>query len=287
MSNQVAVRNVNDIVLQQERVFNDVCADNKILFAKESQFAMQLLQANEFLNKIAWANQSSLQNAIINVASVGISLNPATKHAYLVPRKGVVCLDISYMGLIHLAQSAGSITWAQCKLVRASDTYSNRGLDKSPDHSYNAFATDDKRGAIVGGYCTVKLPDGDFLTHEMNLEAIKKIQSLSSAGQKGPWKDHWDEMARKTIVKQSSKYWPRVDRLDNAIHMLNTDADEGLDAIKDVTPQTIDNPIDELMKLIEGKPVEKVLKWLKVESFDQLSTEAATRAVIAIRNSKQ
>ena len=121
----------------------------------------------------------------------------------------------------------------------------------------------------------------------MNLEAIKKIQSLSSAGQKGPWKDHWDEMARKTIVKQSSKYWPRVDRLDNAMHMLNTDADEGLDAIKDVTPQTIDNPIDELMKLIEGKPVEKVLKWLKVESFDQLSTEAATKAVIAIRNSKQ
>jgi len=28
-------------------------------------------------------------------------------------------------------------------------------------------------------------------------------------------------MARKTIVKRASKYWPRADRLDTAIHTLN------------------------------------------------------------------
>lgn len=287
MSTELVVNNVSDIVMHQEQTFNSVCVDSRINFAKESQFAMQLLQANDFLNKTAWSNQNSLQNSIINVASIGISLNPATKHAYLVPRKGVVCLDISYMGLIHLAQSAGSILWAQCKLVRGLDEYENVGLDKPPVHKYNAFASNKDRGDVVGGYCTVKLPSGDFLTHEMNLEAITAIQKLSSAGMKGPWKDHWGEMARKTIVKQASKYWPQVDRLDNAMHMLNTDGDEGMPpAFKDVTPEVIDNPIDELMKLIEGKPVDKVLKWLNVESFDQLTDERATWAVIAIRKSK-
>jgi recombination protein RecT len=28
-------------------------------------------------------------------------------------------------------------------------------------------------------------------------------------------------MARKTIVKRAYKYWPRADRLDNAVDMLN------------------------------------------------------------------
>lgn len=30
-------------------------------------------------------------------------------------------------------------------------------------------------------------------------------------------------MARKTIVKRASKYWPKAQRLDNAIHLLNED----------------------------------------------------------------
>lgn len=287
MSN-LSVSNVNDIVLHQEATFNSVLADDKISFAKESQFAMQLMQSNEFLNKTAWNNQASLQNAIINVASIGISLNPAKKHAYLVPRKNAVCLDISYLGLIYLATSSGSISWAQCKLVRANDNYESSGLDKAPIHSYNAFASNEVRGDIVGGYCTVKLPSGEFLTHEMNLEAIKRIQSLSPSGQKGPWKDHWEEMARKTIVKQAAKYWPGVDRLENAIEMINTESDEGLkfDNAKDVTPDVIENPIAELMKLIEGKPIDKVLKWLDVESFNQLTGERATWAVRLLRNKK-
>ncbi|TNP50108.1 recombinase RecT, partial [Escherichia coli] len=89
------------------------------------------------------------QNAIINVAAIGITLNPASKLAYLVPRDGMVCLDISYMGLLHLAQSTGSIKWGQCKLVYSNDTYESNGLDSAPTHKYNAFG---ERGSIVGGY---------------------------------------------------------------------------------------------------------------------------------------
>jgi recombination protein RecT len=35
--------------------------------------------------------------------------------------------------------------------------------------------------------------------------------------------DILEEMARKTIVKRASKYWPKAQRLDNAIHLLNED----------------------------------------------------------------
>ncbi|EPN9328787.1 DNA recombinase [Cronobacter sakazakii] len=206
-------------VKQQEPLFCGAMTDQTVTWAKESQFAIQLFQKNDFLAKTAINNPTSAQNAIINVAAIGITLNPASKLAYLVPRDGMVCLDISYMGLLHLAQSSGSIKWGQCKLVYANDTYESNGLDKAPTHKYNAFGD---RGEVVGGYCTVKTPDGDYLTEEMSLAEIKAVEATSKA-KNGPWKNFWEEMARKTIVKRASKYWPKAQRLDNAIHLLNDD----------------------------------------------------------------
>lgn len=206
-------------VKQQEPLFCGAITDQTVTWAKESQFAIQLFQKNDFLAKTAINNPTSAQNAIINVAAIGITLNPASKLAYLVPRDGMVCLDISYMGLLHLAQTSGSIKWGQCKLVYANDTYESNGLDKAPTHKYNAFGD---RGEVVGGYCTVKTPDGDYLTEEMSQAEIKAVEATSKA-KNGPWKNFWEEMARKTIVKRASKYWPKAQRLDNAIHLLNDD----------------------------------------------------------------
>lgn len=206
-------------VKQQEPLFVGAATGQEITWAKESQFAIQLFQKNDYLAKTAISNPASAQNAIINVAAIGITLNPASKLAYLVPRDGMVCLDISYMGLLHLAQSTGSIKWGQCKLVYSNDTYESNGLDCAPTHKYNAFGA---RGEVVGGYCTVKTPDGDYLTEEMSLAEIKATEATSKA-KNGPWKNFWEEMARKTIVKRASKYWPRAERLDNAIHVLNED----------------------------------------------------------------
>ena len=210
-------------VNQQVGLFTGAATDQSVAWAKESQFAIQAFQKNDFLAKTAMANPTSAQNAIINVAAIGITLNPAAKLAYLVPRDGGVHLDISYMGLLHLAQVSGAIQWGQCKLVYANDTYESNGLDKAPTHKYNAFG---ERGPVVGGYCTVKTQQGDYLTDEMSLAEIKQVENTSKA-KNGPWKNWWEEMARKTIVKRAAKYWPRVERVDNAIHHLNDD--EGIE----------------------------------------------------------
>lgn len=211
--------NIVEFVKQQEPLFCGALTEQTVTWAKESQFAIQYFQKNDFLAKTALSNPTSAQNAIINVAAIGITLNPASKLAYLVPRDGMVCLDISYMRLLHLAQSTGSIKWGQCKLVYSADTYESNGLDSAPTHKYNAFG---ERGEVVGGYCTVKTADGDYLTEEMSLSEIKAVEATSKT-KNGPWKTFWEEMARKTIVKRASKYWPKAQRLDNAIHLLNED----------------------------------------------------------------
>ncbi|EOZ7334028.1 recombinase RecT, partial [Yersinia enterocolitica] len=128
----------------------------------------------------------------------------------------------------------------QPTLVYSNDTYESNGLDSAPTHKYNTFGD---RGTVVGGYCTIKTPDGDYLTEEMSLAEIKATEATSKA-KNGPWKNFWEEMARKTIVKRASKYWPRRERLDAAIDYVNTEGGEGnnFDNAKsperDVTPIT-------------------------------------------------
>ncbi|AUR89005.1 RecT family protein [Vibrio phage 1.231.O._10N.261.49.F8] len=267
--------NIVEFVNQQEQFFAPVVADESVNWGKESQFAIQAFQKNDYLAKIATSNPISAQNAIINVAAIGITLNPASKLAYLVPRDGGVCLDISYMGLLHIAQQAGSILWGQCKLVHANDTYESNGLDKAPTHKYQAFG---ERGAIVGGYCTVKTPDGDYLTEEMNLADIKKVAATSKA-KKGPWQTFWEEMARKTIVKRASKYWPKVDRLDRAIHNLNTDVGEGVQ--DESQPEVIIDVESHIISITEqkGRSPEQLFNWLsqvykrEIQCFDDMSED--------------
>lgn len=263
----------------QVGLFTQALSDNSITWQKEQQFAIQAFQKNDYLAKVAMANPSSAQNAIINVAAIGITLNPAAKLAYLVPRDGGVHLDISYMGLLHLAQVSGAIQWGQCKLVHASDTYESNGLDKAPTHRYNAFGD---RGPVVGGYCTVKTAQGDYLTEEMSLAEIKQVEESSKA-KNGPWQKWWDEMARKTIVKRASKYWPRCERLDNAIDHLNTDGGEGLADPVEQQQETIVNPAEAIKQAIarKGRTEEQFFAWFSsarklpepIHSFDVMTEE--------------
>lgn len=234
-------------VKQQEEMFTPVISDPSIKWEREQQFCIQAIQNSEYLAKLATSNPASFQNAIINVANIGISLNPAAKLAYLVPRDNKVCLDVSYMGLLHIATTEGSIGWGQAKLVRANDTYVNQGLTKEPKHEYSAFGD---RGAVVGVYCTVKLPTGDYMTEEMDFAELMKVRDSSKA-KSGPWKTWPEEMMRKSVVKRASKYWPKPQqsRLDRAIDMLNTDNGEGLEE-KDITGATEDQ-ILEFMQVLD------------------------------------
>lgn len=226
-----ALQTAANIVLAQEQDFQHVnTAPEVINFKREAQFAIQHLENNSYLCSMAQKNQNSLVNAVKNVAAIGVSLNPAEKHAYLVPRDGKVMLDISYQGLMWLAMDAGAIDWAQAKIVYSSDTYENTGLNSQPTHKYNPF--NKNRGDKIGAYVTVKTPQGDYLTHEMSIEDIFKIRGRSQSfkgGKSSPWKTDEDQMILKTVVKQASKYWPKVGRLTTAEQYLNSQMSEGID----------------------------------------------------------
>lgn len=221
--------------------FNSVLSDNSIKFEREAEFAIQILSSNDYALKLAHNNRQSVINAVTNLAAIGLSLNPAKKQAYLVPRDGRICLDISYIGLIELAVASGSVRWVKAELVREADTFVLNGFDKPPHHDYQPFSKD--RGGVVGVYCVAKTADGDYLTDTMSMEEVYDIRDRSSAWKawvkdkkKCPWVTDEGEMIKKTIIKRASKMWPKTERLQEAIHHLNVDGEEGLAPI-DNTPQ--------------------------------------------------
>ena len=224
-----AIQTITNYVYGAEDTFQSVLVDRSINFEREAGFAIQILTSGDYIAKLAAGDRQSVANAVTNIAAIGISLNPAKKQAYLVPRKGKICLDISYMGLIDLAVQSGSIMWAQADLVYANDAFTLNGFDRPPTHSFNPFSKE--RGDMVGAYVVVKMHSGDYLTACMSREGIDAIKNRSEsvkAGKSSPWDTDYGEMAKKTVVKRAYKYWPKSDRLDQAIHHLNTEGGEGL-----------------------------------------------------------
>jgi recombination protein RecT len=219
---------ITDDIYSIRDSFLAVQTDRDINFEREAGFAIQAISRNDYTLTIAGKSRQSVIDAVTNVAAIGISLNPAKKQAYLVPRDGRVCLDISYMGLMDLAMATGSIKWAQAALVHQQDIFVLNGYDQPPTHNYAPFST--TRGPIVGVYVVVKTADGEYLTHTMDIASAYAIRDRSEAWKKsksGPWKTDEGEMIKKTCVKQAYKYWPKTERLEKAIHYLNTDGGEG------------------------------------------------------------
>ena len=224
--------------------FASVLTDRSLNFEREAGFAIQSLTANDYAMGIAQKNRQSVINAVTNIAAIGISLNPAKKQAFLVPRDGRICLDISYIGLLDLAIGSGSIRWGQAELVYEGDAFTLNGFDKPPTHGRNPF--DKNRGEVIGVYVVVKTADGDYLTTTMTIDEVNAIRDRSSAWkawiskQKScPWVTDPGEMAKKTVIKRAYKLWPKTERLEQAIHHLNTDGDEGL-APDVATPAKVD-----------------------------------------------
>ncbi len=192
---------------------------------EESSFALQILSENNYLAQVAMANQDSLKRAIINVAAIGLSLNPYKRQAYLIPRKGRICLEISYVGYIQQAIDIGAIKWSQAEIVCEHDTFKFMGMNHIPVHQFEPFG---ERGRKIGGYTVTELAGGGHMICHMNIDEIYALRDRSEAwkaykrdGKSGPWNTDENEMIKKTLIRRARKSWPmeneaRVTALEKA-----------------------------------------------------------------------
>jgi len=222
MSKQVVP--IDQVILQTMPQFQRIAEKRQLVrWEEESQYALQACKANP---RLLDCNVSTIQDAVINVASVGLSLNPAAGYAYLVPEYstaagGSACqLRISFKGLIKLATDTGAISWVKAEVVKEEDFFEYRGPCVMPIHTMNPFAP---RGNTVGAYCIAKLKDSDEFLVDVIAEA--ELQKIKSCAKTTKVWDMWpDEMDKKAIIKRASKQWPKTkdtERLNEAIQIIN------------------------------------------------------------------
>ena len=228
MSNIQKIEHAKSLIGQLRPNFEEIAKiHGAVNFEREAAFALEVLKNNPYLADVAMGDQDSFKFAIINVAAIGLSLSPAQKLAYLVPRKKKVCLDISYRGLVQLAADVGAIKYAVAEVVCAADRFTVRGFGQEPTHERDPFAKD--RGGIVGTYCVAKTHDGDFITTVMAISEINAIRDRSESYKaykeknvSTPWVTDTVEMIKKTVIRRAAKSWPMTDtrrRLDEAIEI--------------------------------------------------------------------
>jgi recombination protein RecT len=276
------VRNEFDAVLvQAARKFQDTATRSGLDWESESLYAMQALVNNDYLAKVARENPFSLRMSMEQVAAIGLSLNPATSLAYLVPRMGKVVVDISYRGLIKVAVDTGSIKWAQVELVYSKDKFVWKGKFTPPEHVFDPFDPD--RGEFRGTYCVAKTPDGDYLVDHMKAADIFHIRAKSKAYENGdgPWLDFPEEMYKKVQLKRARKTWPPtagIRRLDEVIRYLNEDLGEGLANVIDGEARVV--PPEDQVPAPPDEAIPEHTRELITEAIRRVQAKRATWSAI-------
>lgn len=176
----------------------------------------------------------SLFGAVVQCAQLGLEPNTPMGHAYLIPfnkksgDKWVkdVNVVLGYRGLIDLARRSGQIVSLTAHEVCAKDHFEyGYGLADKLEHRP---AMDD-RGAVIAFYAVAHLKGGGHAYEIMSVAQVNKIRDDAAIKNgakpgadgvvpiKGPWKDHYVEMGRKTALRRLFKYLPVSIELATAV----------------------------------------------------------------------
>ena len=186
---------------------------------RECNFAAQAMLANPYLITCAQQYPDDFVNALKNVVLTGMTLNPTLKLAYLVPYKGRVQMQSSYMGKKSFAINTGLVLDIEAYLVYKGDTFEiEQGTNAHITHKPNPWGKK-KQEDILGGYYIIKYPNGTTQFDTMTIEEIDDIRKRSpSVGKdkQSPWTTDYKEMAKKTIINRAYKQIPKLEMSEKA-----------------------------------------------------------------------
>jgi len=199
-----------------------LCGGTEEDFLREAGFAMQLMTNNPYLAKM---DKLSIVQAIVTVAQTKLTLNPELKLCYLIPRKGKLYCQSSYMGKREILLRAGIVKDVWAKLVYKNDIFevkegSNRNIKHEPDYFSD-------RGELVGGYWCAALMNGERpfgVMTKKEIDGIKQRSEAVKSGKTSAWDTDYDEMSLKTIINRAFKSLPKTGISDSVLKALKADS---------------------------------------------------------------
>lgn len=211
--------------------------------------------------KLLECTTESLFGAVIQCASLGLEPNTPLGHVYLIPfnnrakSRTDVQVIIGYRGLLDLARRSGQIVSISAHAVRENDVFDFAfGLDERLHH----VPARDDAGQIIAFYAVAKLQGGGSAFDVMWRADVDRImKATQSKGGYGPWKDHYEEMGRKTAIRRLFKYLPVSIEVARAVEIDGrgeAGKDQGLDTVLSGEWSVVDEPDDSAPDAGQAEP---------------------------------
>ncbi len=173
-------------------------------------------------------DKASFLGAVIQCAQLGLEPGNSLGHAYILPfdkreKQGnqwvTVRTDaqliIGYRGMIDLARRSGQIISLSARTVREHDDFDYQ-LGLHEDLTHKPFEGNNA-GEITHTYAVARLQGGGVQFEVMSKAQIEAVREQSKAGKSGPWVSHWEEMAKKTVIRRLFKYLPVSVEIQRAV----------------------------------------------------------------------
>lgn len=192
----------------------DVLGNDKVA----AGFISSVISVASGSKQLRAANPMTVVGAAMVAATLQLPIVPTIGLAYIVPYKGQAQFQISYKGLIELAERSG-----QFRNIIDEVVYEGQLIKKNRFSGEYIFDEDAKTSDKVIGYMArFDLINGFSKTIFWTIEEVKahatKFSQAYRSGYDCPWKSDFDAMARKTVLKALfSKYAPKSIQMQNAI----------------------------------------------------------------------
>ena len=250
MSNlqQVSAFLENDKVKEK---FNNVLGKNSSAFLSS---VLTVLSQNELLAK---ASKESVYSAALMSATLNLPINQNLGFAYIVPFKGQASFQLGYKGYLQLAQRSG-----QFKTISATPIYEGQIISKNPLTGYEFDFENRDSDKVIGYAAYFELLNGFNKTYYMSVEDItshaKKYSQTFKKGF-GVWKDNFESMAQKTVLKLLlSKYAPLSVEMQKAV------VSDGavINDVDTLDVDYVDNTTDSIDVIQNDQEVEEVRSYI-------------------------
>lgn len=186
---------------------------------------LTLANSNKLLGE---CDPVKLYNCCLMAAALKLPFNQNLGQAYIIPFKGEPQLQIGYKGFIQLAQRSGQFRRINCSDVREGEIKSRNRLTGEIEFEWLEDAEHD-RTPIVGYVAYFELLNGYQQTLYMSKAEVESHAKRYSQTYKqgfGVWKDNFDAMAKKTVLKRIlNQYAPLSVDMQKAMEYDQADAD--------------------------------------------------------------
>lgn len=216
------------------------------------QNSIAVMNENPALAKI---NPAQVIQGLLKGAYLGLDF--LNRECYLIPYGNTVQFQTDYKGEVKFIKkySVRKIKDIYAKVVREGDQFEEKITDGQPSIDFKPLPFND--GEIIGAFAVVLYQDGGMSYEAMSVKDINGVRNnYSKANQSKAWKNSFDEMCKKTVLRRLAKHIS-TDFENVEAHSAWEDG-SGMDFNTAVTPTRNREEVIDVFEDVQGNKVVEV-----------------------------